>query len=201
MPRLHRVGILEPAGNPYARTGRQFEQVCQSLGLEPVSVEITPASEIGAAIAELVRERAQALVVPYEIPVAERASEIVDAATERGLPTISDGRGMAREAGALIAYSGNEVEQDRIRAHYIDRILRGVEPSHLPVRQSTKFELVINLKTARALGLSVPLTLLLRADEVAVASDGMSASDLTHERWTPYRAMWTSHGIVSTPCL
>jgi putative ABC transport system substrate-binding protein len=178
LPRLHRVAILGPAGNPYARTGRKFEQVCQSLRLEPVSVETTPASEIGAAIAELVRERARALVVPYESSVAEHASEIVDAGTERGLPTISDGRGMAREAGALIAYSGNEVEQDRIRAHYIDWILRGVEPSDLSVRQATKFELVINLKTARALGLSVLLTLLLRADEVAVAPDGMSASGL-----------------------
>ena len=166
LPRLHRVGMLEPKGDPYARAGRQFEQVCRSLGLEPVSVEITPTSEIGAAIAELVREGAQALVVPNESPMAQRGIEIVDVATKHRLPTLSDGADLAREAGVLIAYSASPVEIDRIRAYYIDRILRGANPADLPVRQSTTFELVINLKSARALGLTIPKELLLRADEV-----------------------------------
>jgi putative ABC transport system substrate-binding protein len=73
---------------------------------------------------------------------------------------------MAREAGALIAYSRIQSEADRLFAQYIDRILRGAKPADLPVQQFTKFELVINLKTARALGLTIPNEMLLRADEV-----------------------------------
>ena len=73
---------------------------------------------------------------------------------------------MARGAGALIAYTSSLVEQDRIRADYIDLVLRGAKPADLPVRQPTKFELVINLKTVKALGIMIPQSLLLRADEV-----------------------------------
>jgi putative ABC transport system substrate-binding protein len=166
LPQLHRVGVLEPRGDPYARAGRQFEQVCRSLDLEPVFVEITQTSEIRAAIGELVRKGVQALVVPNESPMSERGLEIVDVATKHRLPTMSDGADLAREAGVLIAYSASLVEYARIRAYYIDRILRGAKPADLPVRQSTKFELVINLKTAKALDITVPKELLLRADEV-----------------------------------
>jgi putative ABC transport system substrate-binding protein len=167
LPQLRRVGVIEPVGNPYFRPRlRQFQQVCQSLGFEAVPVEITPASEIGALIAELVRQRAQALVVPSEGAAVEHRFEIFGTATKYGLPTMSNNDDMVREVGALIAYSPTSKEQDRIRAYHIDRILRGAKPADLPVRQPTKFVLVINLKTAQALGLWVPKELLLRADEV-----------------------------------
>ena len=167
LPQLRRVGVLEPVGNPYFRQLlRQFQQVCQSLGLEAVAVEITPASKIDAVIAELVRQHAEALVVPSQGAAAQYRLEIFEIATKYGLPTMSNDDYMVQEGGALITYSPTSDEQDRIRAYHIDRILRGAKPADLPIRQPTKFVLIVNLKTARALGLTIPKELLLRADEV-----------------------------------
>jgi putative ABC transport system substrate-binding protein len=167
LPHLRRVGVLEPVGNPYFRQLlRQFQQACASLGLEAVSVEISPASKIDAVIAELVRQHAEALVVPSQGAAGQHRLEIVETATKYGLPTMFTNDYMVREVGALLTYSPTSDEQDRIRAYHIDRILRGAKPADLPIRQPTKFVLVINLKTAHALGLTIPKELLLRADEV-----------------------------------
>jgi len=168
LPGLQRVGMLWSAANPYYRATRgQYEHVCQSLGLAPVIVEVGAAGESSSAIMErLVQQSAQALVLPSDSFMWDRRLEIVNAATKHGLPTMADDPDLVREAGALITYSATWVEQDRRRAEYIDRILRGAKPADLPVHQPTKFELVINLKTARALGLTIPKQLLLRADEV-----------------------------------
>jgi len=166
LPGLQRIGVLWEAGNPYERATRdQFENTCQLLGFQAVTVEVAAPGEIGRAIAQLVRQRAQALVLHGGGIVWEHRIEFVDAATKHGLPTMSDAAEMVR-AGALLSYSTTQIEQDRVRADYIDRILRGAKPADLPVRQPTKFELVINLKTAKALGLTIPQSLLLRADEV-----------------------------------
>ena len=167
LPRLQRVGVLWWAGDPYNRaTSGPFEQVCHSLGLAPIIVEIGAAGEIGNAIAQLERPHAQALALPSGGFFWDHRFEIVDVATKHGLATMTDAAEMVREAGALIGYASTEVERDSLRADYIDRILRGAKPADLPVQQATKFELVINLKTARALGLAIPKELLLRADEV-----------------------------------
>ena len=83
--------------------------------------------------------------------------EIVEAATKHGLPTMTDAAEMVREAGAaLIGYASTQAERDGLRADYIDRILRGARPGDLHVQQPTKFDLVINLRTAKALGLTIP---------------------------------------------
>ena len=167
LPRLQHIGVLWQAGNSYYHATRgQFEHICHSLGLDAVFVEIAAAGEIGGAIAELVRQRAQALVLESGGFFWDHRIEIVDAATKHGLPTLADSDEMVREAGVMIAYTNTQVEQDRVRAEYIDRILRGAKPADLPVRQPTKFQLVINLKTARALRITVPNELLMRADEV-----------------------------------
>ena len=164
LPRLERIGVLWNEANPYYRAIRnQFEHVCQSLGLRPVIVEVA-GGEISSAVAKLMHERAQALWVPDDL--WDHRFEIVDSATKYGLPIMADESTWVREAGALIAYSTTWVEQCRKRAEYIDQILRGAKPADLPVQQPTKFELVINLKTAKALGLTIPKELLLRADEV-----------------------------------
>jgi putative ABC transport system substrate-binding protein len=167
LPGLQRIGVLWDEGNPYARAIRdQFAQVCQSLGLVQSSVEIDARSQISDAIAQLVQRRAQALVLPGQDIVWDHRLEIVDAAMKQGLPTMTEDPAIVQEAGALIAYSTTWAERFRLRAEYIDRILRGAIPADLPVQQPKKFELVVNLKTARALGLAIPKQLLLRADEI-----------------------------------
>ena len=167
LPRLQRIGVLWKAGNPFNRAARSpFEHVCKSLGLVPTFVEIGAADEIGVAIAQLATaQRSEALMVPGA-DLWERRFEIVDAATKHGLPTVTNESEMVRDGGFLMAYDSSVVEQIYVRAEYIDRILRGAKPADLPVRQPTKFELVINLKTAKALGITIPQSLLLRADEV-----------------------------------
>jgi len=168
LPGLQRIGVLLQVGNPYDRAVRaQFERVCQSLGLAPIAVEISEPSAIGDAIGQLERKHAQALVLGSATGFFwEHRFEIVGIATKHGLPTMVDDTAMVREAGALIAYGYLQMEEDRVRAENIDRILRGAKPADLPVQQPTKFELVISLKTAKLLGLTIPQSLLLRADEV-----------------------------------
>ena len=110
-----------------------------------------------------VQQHAEALVLGVDALVFDQRFRIVDAATRHGLPTMAQHPSLAREGGVLITYSATLSELYRLRAEYIDRILRGAKPSDLPVQQLTKFELVINLKTANALGITVPKELMLRA--------------------------------------
>jgi putative ABC transport system substrate-binding protein len=167
LPRLQRIGVLWRAGNPFNRAARSsFEDVCKSLGLVPAFVEIGAADKIDVVIAQLATaQRSEALMVPGA-DLWERRFEIVDAATKHGLPSVTNESDMVRDGGFLMAYDSSVVEQINVRAEYIDRILRGAKPADLPVRQPTKFVLVINLKTAKALGIAIPQSLLLRADEV-----------------------------------
>jgi putative ABC transport system substrate-binding protein len=163
LPRLRHVGVLQEAGNPFHQaTRRQFEQVFESLGLVPIIVEVEP-GRIAASVEQLTRQEAEALILDGAVGGSE---EIIDAATKRGLPTLAANPAMVRTAGALIAYSPTFAELWARRAEYIDRILRGAKPADLPVQQPTRFELVINAGTAKALGVTIPQSLRLRADEV-----------------------------------
>jgi putative ABC transport system substrate-binding protein len=167
LPTHQRIGMLETSGNPQFGLFRgQFERSCQSLGLQPVFVEISAADEIDGAIARLAAQRAQALVLRDDGFANAHKLEIINAALKRGLPTMTAQPDFVREAGALASYSSTAAEADRLAAYYVDRILRGAKPADLPVQQPTQFELVINLKTARALGITIPKSLLLRADRV-----------------------------------
>ncbi len=167
LPALQRIGVLEWSGSGYTRLQREeFEQICRSLSLNPVFAAIAAASEIEDAIARLARQRVQALMFRGSDFFYEHRFEIAGAAMKHGLPTLSNEPEIVREAGTLIAYSPTQAEVDRRRASYVDLILRGAKPADLPVQQPTKFELVINLKTAKALDLTIPKELLLRADEL-----------------------------------
>jgi len=167
LPGLLRIGVLEPSWNPYFRAARgQFEHTCRLLGLNPVFVEIATPGEIDGAIAQLARLRPQALLLRADTFLFDLRFQITAAAIKHALPTMGEDPRIAREAGALASYSATLAEEDRRAASFIDRILRGAKPADLPVEQPTRFELVINLKTARALGLTVPQPLLMRADEV-----------------------------------
>jgi putative ABC transport system substrate-binding protein len=166
LPGMQRVGVLELSTNPYYRDARkEFEQTCRSLGLQPIIIEVAAAVDLENAIAELARRRVQALFVhPDDLFYSNRVP-IVSAALKYALPTLS----MAKEwleAGALVTYAASDAEIDRRYAAFVDRVLRGAKPADLPIEQPTVFELGINLKTAKALGISVPQSLLLRADQV-----------------------------------
>ena len=167
LPAVRRVGMLETSGNPVFRSLRpRFQSVCQSLGLESVSLEIATAGEIDAAIARLAHQRVEALALVEDSFSIRHGSEIIGAAMKRGLPTIAGASDFVRDNGALASYEASPAEAFRRLASYVDRILRGAKPGDLPVEQPTQFDLVINLKAARALGLTVPQSLLLRATEV-----------------------------------
>ena len=109
----------------------------------------------------MVRERSDAVVI-QPILATRRAAEL---AVESRLASIATGRSFV-EAGGLLSYAADQIDRYRRAAYFVDRILKGAKPADLPVEQPTRFELVINLKTAQALGLSVPQSLLARADEV-----------------------------------
>jgi putative ABC transport system substrate-binding protein len=165
LPNLQRVGVLESSRNRYfARL--QFEETCRSLGVAPVFDQIAEASEIEDAIARLAQQHVQVVMVIADFLLYQHRFQIVDAARKHGLPIMSGDPGYVRQAGALVSYSATDAEIWRRRAYFIDRILRGAKPADLPVEQPTRFELVINLKTAHALKLAIPQSLLQRADEV-----------------------------------
>lgn len=166
LPGLLRVGVLENSGNPYYRAHRsEFAQACRSLGIQPIFVEVAAESEMQNAIGEMARLGAQALLVPRGDVFYTSRVPLMTAASKYALPTVTANREMLAE-GALAFLSFSEAEQSQRYASFVDRILRGAKPAELPMEQPTRFELGINLKTARALGLTVPQSLLLRADEV-----------------------------------
>ena len=166
LPGLLRVGVLEESASPYSGARRSgFEQTCRSLGIQPIFVGVAAESEMENAITELARRGAQALFVPgFGLLIASRVPLMV-AASKHALPTVAMDRRMLAE-GALAILDISWAEQDRRFASFVDRILRGARPAELPMEQPTRFELGINLKTAKALGITMPQSLLLRADEV-----------------------------------
>jgi putative tryptophan/tyrosine transport system substrate-binding protein len=166
LPGVQRIGWLENSTNPYYRaTRKDLEQACRSLGIQPIFVQVAAASEVQEAVAEAARQRAQALFVPIDTLFYETRAEIMRAALKHALPTMAQ-RITVLEDGALIAYDPTLAEENDRNASFIDRILHGAKPAGLPIEQPTKFELIINLKTAKALGITIPPSLLLRADEV-----------------------------------
>ena len=166
LPDLQRVGVLETQYNRIARGERkELEQACRSLGLQPIIIGVAAADELEKAIAEMVRRRVQALYVQPEDLFIDNRVLLMSAALRYKLPTMAADKELV-DAGALVVFTNSYAEQDQRWAAFVDRILRGAKPADLPIEQPTKFELTINLKTAKALGITVPQTLLLRADEV-----------------------------------
>jgi putative tryptophan/tyrosine transport system substrate-binding protein len=166
LPGLQRVGVLEHSTNAYYRAARgEFERSCQLLGIQPIFVGVAAEGELDNAVAEMARGRAQALFVNRESLFVDNKVRLMSAAQKYRLPTLAGHKEML-EAGALVYYANSDAEQDERVAAFIDRILRGAKPADLPIEQPTKFELGINLKVAKALGLTIPQSVLLRADEV-----------------------------------
>jgi putative ABC transport system substrate-binding protein len=140
-----------------------FETAARSLKVEPIIAPVHSDAEIETAISALGREQGIGLVVPA-FTLARRAPTIL-AAARNNVPAVYSSSPFARDGG-LLAYGADGVDLYRRAATYVDHILRGAKPGDLPVQFPTKFEMVVNLKTAKALGLAVPQSILLRADEV-----------------------------------
>jgi putative tryptophan/tyrosine transport system substrate-binding protein len=166
LPNLSRVGILwNPDFAPNPNRVKAIRETTQARGITLVSVEARGLDALEQAFAAMVTERAQAFVVLGEPVLFNYRGQIGAMAIRNRLPAISTGREYA-EAGLLMSYGVDFRDLFRGSAVFVDKILKGVKPADLPVEQPTKFELVVNLKTAKALGLTVPPTLLATADEV-----------------------------------
>jgi putative ABC transport system substrate-binding protein len=167
LPSASRLAVLWHAANPVKRF--DFEDTKRSattLGLTVSSIELMAASDLESAFAAIRRVRPDAMVIlTDEVLSGVVYARIVDFVMQQRLPSILGASDFAA-AGGLINYGPSGVDMWRRAAIYVDKILKGAKPADLPVEQPTKFELVINLKTARALGLTIPQSLLVRADQV-----------------------------------
>jgi putative tryptophan/tyrosine transport system substrate-binding protein len=165
VPNLSRLAIMANTGSPIAVLEMdEVQEAARTLGLDVAAFEIRRAEDIAPAIAAL-NGRADALYVCADPLVNTNQIRISTLALGERLPTTSAVRENV-EAGVLMSYGPNFPDLFRRAADYVDKILRGTKPGDLPIEQPTKFDLVVNLKTAKALGLTIPEAFLLRADEV-----------------------------------
>ncbi len=165
LPTLHRVAIMANVGYPAAALEMaEVQAAARTLGFDVATLEIRRADDIAPAL-EALKDRAEALYVCTDGLVAANRVRINTLALGARLPTIHGERTYV-DAGGLMSYGANFPDLFRRAAEIVDKILRGAKPADIPVEQPTKFDLVINLTTAKALGLTIPESFLLRADEV-----------------------------------
>ena len=166
VPNVSRVAFLRnrasPAHVPYFN---DLQAAARELRLTLQSVEVQQPSEFERAFAEMMRERPDALIVTADGTHQLRQAWIIDFVAKSRLPAMYQLKEYV-EAGGRMSYGTSSTDQWRRAATYVDKVLKGAKPADLPIEQPTKFELVINLKTAKALGLTVLQTLLLRADQI-----------------------------------
>jgi putative tryptophan/tyrosine transport system substrate-binding protein len=168
VPRLSRVAVIGTStSQDYAHELKEIELAAGALGVKLQHVDVLAPNDVEAAFRAAAKARADAVlwVVSARVARARAQTQIVDLAVKSRLPVIFETR-TAVEAGGLMSYGMNLVDLDRRAAVYVDKILKGAKPAELPVEQPTKIELVINLKTAKQIGLTIPPNVLARADRV-----------------------------------
>jgi len=166
MPALSRTSILWNEANPYpAAVVQNTQEAASVVSIELLSLPVRRPDDFERALDIARRERSQALIVVEDPLTSGQMNSIVDFAARNRLPALSGLREFAA-VGGLMSYGADIVDLHRRAAGYVDRICKGAGPADLPVEQPNKFELVVNLKTAKALDLTVPPTLIARADEV-----------------------------------
>jgi putative tryptophan/tyrosine transport system substrate-binding protein len=164
VPQAKRIDLLGNAANPgNAYFAKVFSDAARSLGIEGRLLEVRSADELEPAISGARADALLALPDPMFHPNVER---MASTAIKRRLPLANSASRLYTAAGFLFSYSVNEHEVYRLAATYVDRILRGTRPAEMPIEQPTRYELVINQKTARAIGVTIPRSLLVSADEV-----------------------------------
>jgi putative ABC transport system substrate-binding protein len=166
VPKASRVAVLSNAANLYtAVMVKEIESAARSLGVRVQLLGVRGTDAFDRAFSAVTKERPGALLVLFDPLLFAYRTRIVEFANKSRLPGMYPHREYA-EAGGLMAYGSDLRDNFRRAATYVDKILKGARPADLPVEQPTKFELVINLQTAKALGLTIPQSLLLQADEV-----------------------------------
>jgi len=166
VPAATRIAVLWHPGTPSAVPGlKTLEGPARLLRLQLQPVGARTAGELEGAFSTMARDGAQAVLVLGTPPFITARQRLAELAIAHGLPTMFQGRTYV-EAGGLMSYFPNHENTYRRTTVYVDKILKGAEPADLPVEQSSKYELVINLKTAKTLGVTIPQSILLRADEV-----------------------------------
>jgi putative ABC transport system substrate-binding protein len=166
VPKLSRVGRLADFGNPASTLGWSRAQAAAGpLGLKLQQLDVRTPEDIDAAFERAKKDRVDAILVGLSTLTQTHFHKIVELASRHRLPSIYPSREFV-EAGGLIAYGVHYPDLYRRTAAYIDKIVKGARPGDLPVEQPTKFELLVNLKAAKALGVTIPPAILLRADEV-----------------------------------
>ena len=166
MPGVTRHGVMWNTANPVSgREMKETEAAARVLGMQVQSVGVTDPGTLDRAFATMRAARTEALIVLSDAKLYGRRKEIADLAIAAQLPTVSFNRGFA-QAGGLIGYGPDLIATARRIAIYVDKIVKGAKPAELPIEQPTKFELVVNLKTARSIGLTIPRAVVVRADEV-----------------------------------
>ena len=166
LPTAQRIAELVVPANPIDRVTRaERERLLSPLGMQPVFVEVAHSSDLENAVTEAARRGAQVLHVSAEPLLGSNFALIMSSAQKYSLPTMVDNTHFV-ELGGLFAYGPDYDELDRQLAFVIDKILRGAKPADLPIQQPSKFEFAVNIKTAKAFRITIPQSLVLRADKV-----------------------------------
>ena len=165
MPQLRQVAFLVNPANPLLEiTLPQVELAARALGIEIQTVKVLAPAEFGHAFSRLAERRVEAVMVMSDGMLIGNAAAVAALAIGHRLPAVAEAESV--QAGGMIGYGADQLEMFRHAASFIDKIAKGAKPADMPVEQPTKFKMVVNLKTAKALGLEIPPTLLARADEV-----------------------------------
>jgi putative ABC transport system substrate-binding protein len=166
LPRVSSVAALSHTDHPMARKYvKVMEVAARTLGLKLQIFEVRDVGGLDGALSMIAKAPPGALIVPASALLGRHRRRIADFALPRGIPTIAHDRSLVVD-GMLVSYGPNIADSYRRGAVYIDKILKGAKPADLPIEQPSKFELVINLKTPNALGLTIPPLILARADEI-----------------------------------
>lgn len=163
VPRVSRVAVLSNPANPSAF--REMETAARKLGIQLRRVEVRDPKDLVSAFSIMTKERVDGVIVEHDAMLFGQRKRITELAVNSRLPTVFEYREHV-EAGGLISYGPSYTDLFRRAATYVDKILKGAKPADLPVERAARFELVINMKTAKALGLTIPKSVLVRADHV-----------------------------------
>ena len=165
-PKLSRLALLfNPTNNSLAKTTKYIEEVAPRVGISVLPVAAQGAQQLEAAFAQMIKERAGGIIIVSDAILNQQTHQIAKLALQHRLPAIATW-GEFPEGGGLMSYGPKHDASYRLAATYVDKILKGAKPADLPVQQPTLFELVLNRKTAKALGLTIPHELMLRAETV-----------------------------------